>query len=148
MPGVSCFPCCEDFFQRFCAAQKRTSKIVRKIVVFEAQQNIFPHGILIGIGQNHLGRLFHKPSLIVFLLRFQFAVEQCIQFLVAHVSSFVSFSDSSILESTSFPQTSHPSVFCRANNSIRGKSPISCTMRSLVSSGFLLWRSTWLIMTW
>lgn len=39
--------------------------------------------------------------------------------------------------STSLPHTSQPGVACLANSSIRGKSPISCTIRSLTSCGFL-----------
>ncbi len=40
--------------------------------------------------------------------------------------------------SISFPRQSHPSYFCLANSSIRGKSPHSSTIRSRISSGFLL----------
>src|SRR3990167_5012155 len=42
--------------------------------------------------------------------------------------------------STSFPHTSHPGVFVRANNSILGRSPINCTIRVRTSSGFSLCR--------
>lgn len=38
----------------------------------------------------------------------------------------------------SFPHTSHPSVRCRANNSIRGKSPTNSTIFLLIMGGFLL----------
>src|SRR3990172_4879984 len=40
--------------------------------------------------------------------------------------------------STSLPQTSQPSVFCRAKSSIRGRSPHNLIILSFVSSGFLL----------
>ena len=38
--------------------------------------------------------------------------------------------------STSFPHTSQPGDCCLANNSIRGRSPISFTIRSLASAAF------------
>ena len=53
-----------------------------------------------------------------------------------------SISGNSTLSGASFPQTSQPSVFCLANSSMRGTSPISSTIRSLVISGFLLCCST------
>ena len=59
-----------------------------------------------------------------------------------------SISGSSILSGASFPQTSQPSVFCRAKSSIRGTSPISSTILSLVISGFLLCCSTGEMINW
>lgn len=51
---------------------------------------------------------------------------------------FTSISGKLRLSGASFPHTSQPGVFCLANSSIRGTSPISSTIRSLISSGFLL----------
>ena len=45
------------------------------------------------------------------------------------------------LLSTSFPHASQPGIRCLANNSTLGRSPISSTIFSRVSSGFLLWEA-------
>ena len=45
------------------------------------------------------------------------------------------------IPSTSLPTHTQPLLCSRANNSIRGISPISCTIRSRTISGFLLWYS-------
>ena len=47
-----------------------------------------------------------------------------------------------------YPKRPSHQLFWRANNSMRGTSPISLSIRSLTSSGFLLCSSTWEIMTW
>lgn len=50
--------------------------------------------------------------------------------------------------STSFPHTSHPTDCRLANSSIRGRSPISSTIRFLASSGFLLCSCKGLTISW
>ena len=57
----------------------------------------------------------------------------------------ISFRYISILFGSSLPHISHPGVFCRANSSIRGKSPIRATIFSRAASGFLLCCSMGLI---
>ena len=44
----------------------------------------------------------------------------------------------SLIFHTSLPQTSQPSVFCRAKSSILGKSPTNSTILFLISLGFSL----------
>lgn len=55
-----------------------------------------------------------------------------------HSPEYCRYKARSISESTSLPQTSHPSPLFRSNSSILGKSPKSSSIFSRTSCGFLL----------
>ena len=65
--------------------QQSVGLLIRQLVVFKEKQDVFPHGVLVGVVQNFFGWLRKQPPFVFLLFRTEPVIQCLIQFFVCRV---------------------------------------------------------------